>query len=144
MRLRIFSSGLAHYLEFGRSESRSGTNFNEFGYLQDNSDVAAAVEAGTFRYALEHYIKYGEFESRTGIFSGTDGNDTVIGFGQQDEIYGVDLSPGPCVIGGTPTGGQCLDFYSLGVSEADVLIGGSGQDTFVLGRLQNREQNPAC
>ncbi|MFB2969792.1 hypothetical protein ACE1CD_12520 [Aerosakkonema sp. BLCC-F183] len=136
------TSGLAHYLEFGRAESRSGTNFNEFGYLQNNSDVAAAVEAGNFESALEHYIKSGQFEGRTGIFSGTNGNDTVIGFGERDEIYGVDISPGPCVIGGTPTGGQCLDFYSLGVREADVLIGGNGKDIFVLGRLQTESKIP--
>ncbi|MCL1469714.1 hypothetical protein [Argonema antarcticum] len=61
---------------------------------------------------------------------------------QHSVLSTVNLSPGPCVLGGTPTGGQCLDFYSLGVSEADVLIGGSGQDTFVLDRLQTENKIP--
>lgn len=143
-----FTSGLAHYLQFGQAEGRSGTNFNEFGYIGEfsfnkvNPDVEAAVKAGSFGSALEHYLKYGQFEDRSGIFTGTSGNDTVTGFGQIDLIYGVDRSPGPCVLGGTPTGGQCLDFYSLGVNEADVLIGGSGKDTFVLGRLQTENKIP--
>jgi len=142
------SSGLAHYLQFGQAEGLSGTNFNEFGYIGEfsfskiNPDVEDAVKAGTFGSALEHYIEFGQFEGRSGIFTGTSGNDTVVGFGQSDTIYGVDRSPGPCFLGGTPTGGQCLDFYSLGVNEADVLVGGSGKDTFVLGRLQTENKIP--
>ncbi|WP_017715075.1 hypothetical protein [Kamptonema formosum] len=133
-----FSSGLDHYRLFGEAEGRSGTTFNEFGYREANPDVAAAIAAGAFKSGLEHYSKFGQFENRTGVyFSGTSGNDTVTGFGNQDTLCGVDLSPGSCVIGGTPTGGECLDFRSLGVSEADVLIGGSGNDTFVLGSIAN-------
>lgn len=133
-----FSSGLQHYRLFGEAEGRSGTTFNEFGYREANPDVAAAIAAGAFKSGLEHYSKFGQFENRTGVyFSGTSGNDTVTGFGNQDTLCGVDLSPGPCVIGGTPTGGECLDFRSLGVSEADVLVGGGGNDTFVLGRIAN-------
>lgn len=130
-----FSSGLAHYLEFGQAEGRSGTNFNEFGYLEAYPDVEAAVEAGAFGSALEHYIEFGQFENRGAIFNGTSGNDTVIAYGQLDTLYGVDLSPGPEFLGGTPTGGQSLNFYSFGVNEVDVLVGGSGKDTFGLGRL---------
>ncbi|MBW4491638.1 MAG: hypothetical protein KME26_00715 [Oscillatoria princeps RMCB-10] len=128
-----FSSGLQHYRLFGEAEGRSGTTFNEFGYRDANPDVAAAIAAGAFKSGLEHYSKFGQFEHRTGVyFSGTSGNDTVTGFGNQDTLCGVDLSPGPCVIGGTPTGGECLDFQSLGVNEADVLIGGAGSDTFLM------------
>lgn len=142
------SSGLAHYLQFGQGENRSGTNFNEFGYIGEfsfdkvNPDVEQAIQAGAFVSALEHYLKFGQFEGRGGIFTGTNGNDTVTGFGQIDTIYGVERSPGPCFLGGTPTGGQCLDFYSFGVNEADVLVGGSGQDSFVLGRLQTESKIP--
>ena len=133
-----FSSGLQHYRIFGEAEGRSGTTFNEFGYRDANPDVAAAIAAGALNSGLEHYIKFGQFENRTGVyFSGTSGNDTVSGFGNQDTICGVDLSPGACVIGGTPTGGECLDFRSLGVNEADLLIGGAGNDTFVLGIIPN-------
>ena len=147
------NSGLAHYLQFGQAEGRSGTNFNELGYtigelrypfVQGNSDVAIAVKNGIFGSALEHYIKYGQFEDRGGIFTGTRGNDTVTGFGQIDKIYGVDRSPGPYYSGGSLIGGQSLDFYSFGVNEADVLIGGSGKDKFVLGRLITESKYPSA
>ncbi|MCU0518317.1 MAG: hypothetical protein MUC60_15915 [Oscillatoria sp. Prado101] len=132
------SYGLDHYRLFGEAEGRSGTTFNEFGYRDANPDVAAAIAAGAFKSGLEHYSKFGQFENRTGVyFSGTSGNDTVTGFGNQDTLCGVDLSPGTCVIGGTPTGGECLDFRSWGVNEADLLIGGAGNDTFVLGSIAN-------
>ncbi len=133
-----FSSGLQHYMLFGEAEGRSGTTFNEFGYRNVNPDVAAAIASGAFKSGLEHYIKFGQFENRTGVyFPGPSGNDTVTGFGNQDPLCGVDLSPGECYAGGTPFGGECLDFRSLGVNEADVLIGGGGNDTFVLGSIAN-------
>lgn len=126
-------SGLQHYILFGQTEGRSATPFNEFGYKDANPDVAAAITAGVFDSGLDHYLEFGQFEGRTGIFSGTDDSDTITGFGQIDELYGIDLSPGPCAIGGTVVGGECLNANSLGVNEADVLIGGAGADTFVLG-----------
>jgi len=135
-----FSSGLAHYLPVGQAENRSGTNFNEFGYIglstltKVNADVEAAVKAGYFGSALEHYITNGQFEGRGGIFNGTKGNDTVIGFGQLDTLYGVDAYIGESSSGGTPTGGQAL-YFGRGVDEVDVLVGGNGQDTFVVGQL---------
>lgn len=142
------SSGFAHYLQFGQSENRAGTNFNEFAYFygvtpfgppkQVNPDVEAAVKASVFGSALEHYINSGQFEGRGGTFNGTRGSDIVTGFGQQDTIYGVELDTRPCVnFRGTLTGGICMDFVSTGVNEIDVLIGGSGKDTFVLGQRRN-------
>ncbi|MBE9227216.1 hypothetical protein IQ264_17455 [Phormidium sp. LEGE 05292] len=136
-----FSSGLDHYLQVGKAIYLSGTNFNEFGYIglsthtKVNPDVEAAVKAGYFGSSLEHYIEFGQFEGRGGIFNGTKGNDTVIGFGQIDTLYGVDAFIGEEVYGVyrvTPTGGQALYFGSE-YNEADVLVGGNGQDTFVLG-----------
>ena len=134
------NSGLEHYLRWGQAEYRSATTFNELAYLSkgyqepNNPDVGAAIAAGTIASALEHYIKYGQFEGRPAVFTGSSGNDTVTGFGPQDTLYGVDLSLGDCIIGGgSIVGGLCLSLYSFGVNEVDVLIGGSGKDTFALG-----------
>lgn len=132
----LFQSGLEHYRLFGQTEGRSGTSFNEFGYKQSNPDVKTAVESGSFNSGLEHYIAFGQLEERLGIFTGTAGDDTITGFGSVSELYGVDVVPGPCFMGGSLTGGECLTFQSLGVNEVDVLIGGPGQDTFMLGRLE--------
>jgi hypothetical protein len=138
-----FSSGLQHYIIYGEAEGRSGTTFNEFGYRQENPDVANAIAAGAFTSGLEHYLKNGQFENRQGVkFTGTSGNDTVTGFGAIDELYGVDISPGACVIGGTVMGGECLVSKSFGVNEVDVLRGGTGQDTFVLGTLYSNRMGP--
>lgn len=128
-------SGLEHYILFGEAEGRSGTPFNEFGYKDAYPDVVAAIEADILNSALEHYVNFGQFENRTGIFTGTGGNDTVTGFGAIDEIYGVDLSPGPCVTGGTVVGGECLNVQSSGINAVDVLIGGAGKDTFAIGSV---------
>ncbi|XWK90749.1 MAG: hypothetical protein U7127_12070 [Phormidium sp.] len=146
------SSGLTHYLQFGQSENRSGTNFNEFAYSgitratppssfnleKANPDVEAAVKAGLFGSTLEHYIKFGQFEDRGGgTFNGTTGNDTVVAFGQIDTLYGVDANIGPELSGTTPTGGQALHL-GFGVNEADFLFGGNGEDTFVLGQTLSK------
>lgn len=140
-----FSSGLQHYIIYGEAEGRSSTTFNEFGYRQENPDVAQAIAAGAFTSGLEHYLKNGQFENRNGAkFTGTSGNDTVTGFGAIDELYGVDISPGPCVMGGTVTGGECLETKSFGVNEVDVLRGGSGQDTFVLGTIYSSRMGPSA
>lgn len=144
VRAGAFTSGLQHYILVGQDEGRRAnpTPFNEFGYLEAYPDVKAAVINGTFGSGLEHYVNIGQVEGRTAIFNGTGGNDTVIGFGQLDTLYGVDLSPGPEELGATPTGGQSLNVYSYGINEVDVLIGGGGKDTFVLGRLQIESKIP--
>ncbi|MFB2936318.1 hypothetical protein ACE1B6_13785 [Aerosakkonemataceae cyanobacterium BLCC-F154] len=134
-----YSSGLDHYLKIGKSAKSSGTNFNEFAYFglstseKVNADVEAAVKAGLFASSLEHYITQGQFEGRVGIFSGTKGNDTVTAFGQLTKLYGVDTYIVPEVINGTLTGGQRL-LFGEGFGQVDVLVGGNGQDTFVLGQ----------
>ncbi|MFB2837929.1 hypothetical protein [Floridanema evergladense] len=134
-----FSSALDHYLQVGKLIYLSGTNFNEFGYIglstlqKVNPDVEASVKAGYFGSALEHYIQYGQFEGRRAIFNGTKGNDTVTGFGQVDAIYGVDANIFQEAYAGSLTGGQAL-YFGSGINEVDVLVGGNGQDTFVLGQ----------
>lgn len=101
--------------------------FNDRIYLVVNEDVAGGVQTGNFASGFAHYQAFGQNEPRVGVFSGTRGNDEITGFGQNTTLVGVGLtavadSPNRDVI---PT--------SAGVGEVDILIGGSGVDTFVLG-----------
>lgn len=134
----VFSSGFAHFAQFGQAEGRSGTTFNEQAYLALYPDVANAVQAGVFSGGLEHYLQYGQFEaSRSPVFSGSRGNDIVAvtsdDFGFENNfiasVLGVEVGPV------TASEGDLQDAVlgSLGVGEADTLIGSDAVDEFYLG-----------
>jgi len=58
-------SALEHYEVFGQHESRNpNAGFNEGFYLQQNSDVNAAVLAGQFASGYAHFLAFGRFEHR--------------------------------------------------------------------------------
>ncbi|WP_333452256.1 hypothetical protein [Microcoleus sp. K5-D4] len=94
-------------------------NFWEVGYLANNPDVDAAVQAGSFASGLDQYTKVGQFETnRSATFVGTSGNDVVTAFGKgKSTVIGVDFE------------GRYL---SSGSNEFDTLIGSEGADTFIL------------
>jgi len=123
-----FSSGLDHYIRFGAAEGRSGIAFNEDAYLALNPDVAAAVTAGDFDSGLAHYEQFGQSELRSVVFSGSDGNDVVTGFGQAELVFGVNFGIN------TEAGSTSL---SSGEGEFDILSGGEGFDSFYLGADQS-------
>lgn len=127
-------SGLQHFILFGEAEGRAGSpvvpvsaGFNEDDYLTRYPDVGTAVASGVFPSAEAHYIRTGQFENRLAIFSGTKGNDIVTGGGQVTGLVGVgiDVFATRGISDPVPT--------SLGVGETDLLIGGAGSDTFLLG-----------
>ncbi|MEG4850042.1 calcium-binding protein [Microcoleus sp. B5-D4] len=122
-----FKSGFEHFVKFGSKEGLYANTFFEEQYLLDNPPVAAAVKAGDFQTGGEHYRKFGQFEpDRTATFFGTSGNDILTGFGVGNvELIGVEVGVGI-------NGGR--EYKSQGIDEFDTLIGGSGSDTFVLGR----------
>ncbi|MEM6501615.1 MAG: hypothetical protein AAF685_07240 [Cyanobacteria bacterium P01_C01_bin.89] len=131
----VFTSGLEHYLAFGRDEQRSVSPLFELDYFDTYPDVRAARDAGgIYLSAADHYSTAGQFEGRQTTFSGTTGNDTVVGGAALDTLTGVQMDVGDCFVGGTLVGGQCRQYDSDGVNEQDVLIGGAGIDTFELGR----------
>ena len=103
-----------------------GTSFGETGYLQGNPDVRQLVESGALKTGREHYFNFGKNEpNRSATFVGTRGNDIVTGVGVGNtELIGVE-------VGIDPQGN--LQYESFGFYESDVLIGGPGRDTFVLG-----------
>ncbi|MCT7956090.1 SBBP repeat-containing protein [Laspinema palackyanum] len=61
-----FTSGLQHYLLFGRDEGRPAPTqfFNEGEYLARNSDVAVAVGTGQLASGFAHFVQRGFFEGR--------------------------------------------------------------------------------
>ncbi len=60
------TSGLQHYLLFGRAEGRPAATqfFDEGQYLARNSDVAVAVGTGQVASGFEHFVQTGFFEGR--------------------------------------------------------------------------------
>jgi len=135
----VFKSGLQHFILAGEAEGRSGTPaggpdpvtfFNEKSYLLNNLDVANAVRLGTYKSGLEHYQKVGQAEGRIGYFTGSNASDVVTGFGSKTEIYGIGVTN---VLDDFSGENYDIKTTSNGAGEIDTLIGGAGQDEFVLG-----------
>ncbi len=133
-----FTSGLEHYIGFGRGETRSVSSLFELDYFDTYPDVKAARDAGgIYLSAADHYSVTGNFEGRQATFSGTDGDDTVVGGAAIDTLTGVQLDVvDSCFIGRVRVDGPCLEYDSFGLNEQDVLIGGVGLDRFRLGIAQ--------
>lgn len=139
-----FKSGFQHFIKFGQKEGRYATSFFEPRYLRDNPGVADAVSAGVFKTGREHYVKYGQFEpARSAVFTGTNGNDIVTGFGVgKHQITGLQVALATT----SPEVGINLNTYEtlkpgdegyhsiyISTNEFDTLIGTPGADYFVLG-----------
>lgn len=126
-----FKTGLQHYIQYGEAEGRSPGSFNEQYYRQAHPDVDAAIKAGTFTSGLQHYINYGQFETNyDALFSGSTGNDTIIGFGAVTGLIGIDVGNNLNAQSNQQSSFQSQD---TGKGQVDTLIGGSGQDVFYLG-----------
>ncbi|NJK48086.1 hypothetical protein HC931_07790 [Candidatus Gracilibacteria bacterium] len=132
----------------GEGEEPKFRGFNEDIYLLDNPGVAKLIENGIFTSPLDYYVKVGQYADTDvnnekgkpvkGIFSGTDGNDYVIGFGQNGyNLSGVPLS----VDLGTGTN-RPIVFETLGEGEIDTLIGTKGiANGFLLGSFPTSANN---
>jgi hypothetical protein len=108
--------------------------FDEDLYLQFTPDAAAAVESGQFSSALEYYVAVGQSAlneegepASEGFFTGTSGNDYMIGFGQATGLSGVGLKAR------TDLDPSAIEFESTGMGEVDTLIGNDGKNGFLLG-----------
>ncbi|MEM9246501.1 MAG: hypothetical protein AAGA67_12285 [Cyanobacteria bacterium P01_F01_bin.153] len=134
----VFTSGLEHYLAFGRDEIRSVSPLFELNYYAQYTDVLTSRDnGGPFLSAADHFAISGEAEGRGVLFSGTQGNDTIVGSSAAgsagiDTLTGVELDVGQCFVTSTLVGGQCREYDSRGVNEQDILIGGPGADAFEL------------
>ena len=121
-----FKSGYQHFIQFGSKEGRFGTSFFEPEYLRENPDIVPFVNSGALKTGREHYFNFGKNEpNRSATFIGSPGNDMITGAGVGNtELIGVE-------VGIDPQGNR--QYESFGSDESDVLIGGPGKDTFVLG-----------
>src|SRR4028118_1721941 len=121
-----FKSGYQHFIQFGSKEGRFGTSFFEPEYLRENPDIVPFVNSGALQTVRERYFKFGKTEpNRSATFVGTSGNDILTGVG----VGNTELIGGE--VGIDPQGNR--QYESVGNQESDVLIGGPGRDTFVLG-----------
>ncbi|MBW4549538.1 MAG: hypothetical protein KME35_00190 [Aphanocapsa sp. GSE-SYN-MK-11-07L] len=111
--------------------------FDEKMYLFANPDVKQLIEQGKYKSGLDHYTQVGQTtkkpdgEDYESFFLGTDGNDTVQGFGKgkHAHVAGVAFEIVPKKDDPIP-----LKPKSLGKGEKDILIGSlEGGNEFVLG-----------
>ncbi len=121
-----FKSGYQHFIQFGAKEGRFGTSFFEPEYLRKNPDIVPFVNSGNLQTGREHYFKFGRNEpNRSATFVGSRSNDILTGVGVgNNELIGVEV--------GLDRNNN-RQYESFGVNEFDVLTGGPGVDTFVLG-----------
>lgn len=110
--------------------------FNEAAYRAFYNDLdtvitgvtsAPGVTPRTFATALEHYIAIGQFlaTKKEALFTGTDGDDTVTGFGADIDLYGVDIKS-TFTSGSGPNSTTTPAIFtpvSRGVGEKDILVG---------------------
>ncbi len=121
-----FKSGYQHFIQYGAKEGRFGTSFFEPEYLKKNPDIVPFVNSGNLKTGREHYFNFGKNEpNRSATFVGSRSNDVLTGVGVgNNELVGVE-------VGIAPNGNR--QYESFGTNEFDVLTGGPGIDTFVLG-----------
>jgi hypothetical protein len=121
-----FKNGYQHFVQFGIKDGRFATSFFEPEYLRKNPDIVPFVNSGALKTGREHYFNFGKNEpARSATFVGTYGNDIITGIGVGNtELIGVEV--------GIDRKGN-RNYESYGFNEFDVLIGGPGSDTFVLG-----------
>ena len=121
-----FKSGYQHFVQFGAKEGRFGTSFFEPEYLKKNPDIVPFVNSGVLKTGREHFFNFGKNEAtRSATFVGSRSNDFITGAGTGTaEFVGVEV--------GIDRNGN-RQYESFGTNEFDILTGGPGIDTFVLG-----------
>jgi hypothetical protein len=102
----------------------NAAQFNEQMYLAFYNDLDAAVPA-TYATGLDHFIAVGQFfgpAKKEAFFTGTSGNDTITGFGDDIDLVGVSIAS-TFTPGSGPNGPATFTPGSFGVGEKDVLLG---------------------
>ena len=116
------------------------TPFDEKMYLFANPDVTPLIAQGKYKSGLDHYTQVGQTakkpdgEDYESFFLGTEGNDTIQGFGKGKHTHfaGIAFEIIPKKDDPIP-----LKPKSLGKGEKDILIGTTeGVNEFVLGSFK--------
>lgn len=119
------------------AEASEKTSFNEELYLLANPDVSELIKQGKYKSGLDHYNQVGQTATKPdgehygSFFTGTSGNDTVVGtgVGEHSHFVGVDFEIVPGTDDPFP-----IRPKSIGKGEVDVLIGTKeGSNEFILG-----------
>lgn len=112
-------------------------SFDEALYLFANPDVTKLIQQGKYKSGLDHYTQVGQTakkpdgESYESFFMGTDGNDTIQGFGKGEHAH---FSGVAFELVSKPKDPLPLRPKSLGKGEKDILVGTQeGGNEFVLG-----------
>ena len=140
----VLSAGvnpLDHFVAFGATENRvpnealsadnASTSFDEDVYLAANTDVAAAVTAGTFTDGYQHWVLFGQFEGRAA--QNTAG--TTLSGTNSTAIQTFSLTTAGDAITGT-TAADSITGAQGTLGSSDVIDGGLGTDTLEV-RLAN-------
>ncbi|MBW4468809.1 MAG: hypothetical protein KME45_00200 [Stenomitos rutilans HA7619-LM2] len=113
------------------------SSFDESLYLFANPDVKKLIKQGKYKSGLEHYEKVGQTakkadgEDYESFFTGTDGSDTIQGFGKGKHAHFAGIG---FEIASKKNDPLPLRPKSLGKGEVDVLVGTQdGGNEFLLG-----------
>jgi hypothetical protein len=96
-------------------------------YFEENPGVKEAIANREYESALDHLVKVGQFNPEGEvIFSGSSGDDAVVGLGAASLLFGVEVT----FVDGEKEGYRTA---TTGVGEADFAVGSFGVDTFFIG-----------
>jgi hypothetical protein len=119
------------------STNQETISFDEKLYLFANPDVKKLIQQGKYKSGLEHYTKVGQTakkpngEKYESFFTGTNGNDTIQGFGKGEHAHFAGVGFEIVSKKGDPLP---LRPKTVGKGEMDVLVGTKeGGNEFLLG-----------
>lgn len=124
-------------LTVSSAKASNEQSFNESIYLLANPEVVELIKQGKYKSGLDHYLRVGQTTKKPdgeyygSFFTGSNGNDTVLGIGRGEHAHfvGVDFEIVPNTKDPFP-----LRPKSLGKGEIDVLVGTKeGAKEFLLG-----------
>jgi hypothetical protein len=124
-----------HLAENPNNQVRASKKFDGDFYKGIYADVDQLIQEGKYSSSLDYYEKVGQFKAtkKEAFFMGSPGNDVVLGFGDDVDLYGISYQT-------TIKNDKIAVFTpnSLGVGEFDILVGrneGVVEDGFFLSAL---------